>query len=57
MVSVDRNRAQRMVDDGLDETSLTFDLGPPPSEEEVQQMLDKLNQAEKENGIDEQEER
>ena len=35
----DRKRIERMVDFGLEEAEITFDLGPPPTEEEMDQAF------------------
>ncbi len=40
---VDPKRAERMVDFGLEEAMTTFDLGPAPTDEEVEEMGKKLD--------------
>ncbi len=39
----DRSRAERMVDFGIEEAEITFDLGPPATEEEVREMQEQLD--------------
>jgi len=42
------NRAIRMVDFGLEEAEITFDLGPPVTDAEVEEMLQYLAALEEE---------
>jgi len=49
-------RARRMGDVGIEEVGVTFDLGPPASEEETLRMLEKLEDLEEESESEREEE-